>query len=316
MINISVIVPVYLAEEYIIRCLESLRKQTMREFEVILVDDGSPDLSGKICEDYAAKDSRFRVIHKKNGGVSSARQVGIDNAIGEYVIHTDPDDWVEPDMLDTLYSMAKSGDYDVVICDFFQESKKTRSYKKQQPTITNNKAVFDDLISGKLHGACWNKLVRRSCFSRFNIKFPPNVIMWEDLFVNLNLFKESVSIAYLPEAFYHYDQSINPNSAILSYSHKKLSSQKFVIDWLFSHVKKKDKLNFMKKSIKYTAFRLKDISKDEFKNVYPEINNLFAFNINQIGKIDFFIFLSLRFSLPISRFLYKWKYNIQKKIMG
>ena len=101
--KVSVIVPIYKAEAYLNKCVDSLLVQTLKDFELLLIDDGSPDNSGEICDRYAQKDSRVRVFHKENGGVSSARQCGIDNAYGEYTIHTDPDDWVESTMLEELY---------------------------------------------------------------------------------------------------------------------------------------------------------------------------------------------------------------------
>lgn len=96
---ISVIVPVYQAESFLFRCLDSIIFQTFTDYEVILVDDGSKDNSGRICDLYVEKDNRFHVIHKENEGVSIARQTGLDSALGKYVIHADPDDWVEPDWL-------------------------------------------------------------------------------------------------------------------------------------------------------------------------------------------------------------------------
>ena len=99
--KISIISPVYNAEPYIVKCLDSILAQTFESWELILVDDGSLDRSGNICDEYAAKDSRIVVIHKKNEGVGAARQTGMDNATGEYIIHVDPDDWVESDMLVT-----------------------------------------------------------------------------------------------------------------------------------------------------------------------------------------------------------------------
>ena len=109
--KISIIVPVYKAETYLSRCLDSIINQTFKNFEVLLIDDGSPDCSGEICDKYAAMDTRIRVLHKENGGVSSARQMGLDNAKGEYTIHADPDDWVEPNMLEELYKKAKEAEY-------------------------------------------------------------------------------------------------------------------------------------------------------------------------------------------------------------
>ena len=109
---ISVIVPIYKAEQTLRRCVDSLLAQTHSDFELLLVDDGSPDGSGAICDEYASKDSRVRVFHKDNGGVSSARQVGLDHSRGEYLIHVDSDDWVAPRMLEELYRKAVSDDAD------------------------------------------------------------------------------------------------------------------------------------------------------------------------------------------------------------
>lgn len=117
--KVSIIVPVYKAEKYINRCIDSILAQTYTDWELLLVDDGSPDRSGEICDEYAKKDSRIRVFHKENGGVSSARQMGQDKASGEYTIHADPDDWMEPTMLEELYAKAKEDDADMVLCDFY-----------------------------------------------------------------------------------------------------------------------------------------------------------------------------------------------------
>lgn len=104
--KISIIVPVYNVEKYIRRCLDSIAGQTFTDWECICVDDGTPDASGKICDEYAQKDGRFVVIHKENGGVSSARNVGLDVAKGEYVTFCDSDDWVEKEMLEVFYNTA------------------------------------------------------------------------------------------------------------------------------------------------------------------------------------------------------------------
>ena len=116
---ISVIVPVYRAEAYIRRCLDSLVAQTFDNFEVILVDDGSPDKCGEICDDYAARDNRSRVIHQNNCGVSVARQAGIDTAHGAYTIPVDPDASAEHDMLTSLCGTAKQTNADTIACDFW-----------------------------------------------------------------------------------------------------------------------------------------------------------------------------------------------------
>ena len=108
MIKVSVIVAVYNVAPFLDKCMTSLKNQTLRDFEVILVDDGSTDKSGRICDAYAREDSRFKVFHRANEGVASARELGVEKASGEYLIHVDPDDWIEDDMLEELYGCAIS----------------------------------------------------------------------------------------------------------------------------------------------------------------------------------------------------------------
>lgn len=222
---ISIIVPVYRAEKYIHRCLDSICHQTFGDWECILVDDGSPDMSGAICEKYKANDTRFRVIHKSNGGVSSARQAGLESACGEYVIHADPDDYIEPRMLEALHNTAKQNNADMVICDYFENTRHRQRYIKQAPEDTTAKACLVSLLTHKLHGSCWNKLVRRSCFETYGIHFPSNIIRWEDLYVNCLLLMHDLVVAYLPEAFYHYDLCVNEDSIVRKPTQKGLSSQ-------------------------------------------------------------------------------------------
>lgn len=211
--KVSVIVPVYKAEVYLHRCVDSLLSQTFQDYEILLVDDGSPDRSGEICDEYAKKDSRVRVFHKENGGVSSARQCGIDNARGEYTIHADPDDWVEPEMLEELYKKAKEDDADMVICDFYEERKDSTKYIKQEPSSLNHEVVLRELFQ-QLHGSCWNKLVRRVCYKEYGVSFPKELNYCEDLFVNTSLLSHNINIVYLSKAYYHYDLYSNSESLV------------------------------------------------------------------------------------------------------
>ena len=211
--KISVIVPVYKAEAYLHRCVDSLLAQTFQDYEILLIDDGSPDRSGEICDEYARKDKRIRVFHKENGGVSSARQCGIDNARGEYTIHADPDDWVEPEMLEELYGKAKSEDADMVICDYYYDERDKTVYISQKPSTLDHETVLYEMFQ-RLHGSSWNKLVRLHCFQQFSVKYPVELSYCEDLYVNACLLSHEIKVAYLPKAFYHYDQYTNPVSLV------------------------------------------------------------------------------------------------------
>lgn len=212
-IAISIIVPIYKAESYLHRCVDSLLAQTFTDFEILLIDDGSPDRSGQICDEYALQDSRIHVIHKPNGGVASARQCGIEQARGEYTIHVDPDDWVEPEMLECLYAKAKSEDADMVICDFYAENGEERIYVRQQPSDLKHETVLRELFQ-HLHGSCWNKLIRRNCYYEYNLFFPKNLSYCEDLFVCCSLLLYNIKVAYLNQAFYHYVRNENENSMV------------------------------------------------------------------------------------------------------
>ena len=214
---ISVIVPVYKAEKYMHKSIDSILGQTLQDIEVLLIDDGSPDESGRICDAYEAKDSRVRVFHKENGGVSSARQCGLDNARGKYLIHADPDDWTETDMLAELYRKAEEEEADMVICDFFWDSGNLSSVCRQQPPALDSDSVLTSLFQG-IHGSCWNKLVKTEVFRVYDVGFSDGLSFCEDLMINARLLRNPLRVAYLNKPFYHYVQHVNQNSISRSYS--------------------------------------------------------------------------------------------------
>lgn len=278
--KISVIVPVYKAEKYIRRCVDSILAQTFTDFELLLVDDGSPDNSGAICDEYAARDSRVKVFHKENGGVSSARQMGLDNSLGEYVIHADPDDWVEPDMLQELYSEAQQSGADMVICDFYINYGNRQIYKSQKPEKLSHDAILKELLMQRLHGACWNKLVRRDLFEKYEVKFPEDIIRWEDLFVNVMLLINSVRVSYKENAYYHYDCGINQNSIVRKPSRLGIDSQirfcERVETKLMQNDLNKDILFMSKAVTKELMVNSNICSYDEIESVFSEINDRYT----------------------------------------
>lgn len=304
--KVSVIVPVYKAENYLHRCVDSLMSQTFHDFEILLINDGSPDKSGKICNEYAAKDNRVRVFHKENGGVSSARQCGIDNALGEYTIHADPDDWVEPNMLEKLYKKAKEEDADMVICDFYEEYKSKQNYVKQQPSQLDYQTVFKELFHN-LHGSCCNKLIRRTCFKDYDIQFPVNIIRWEDLYVICNLLLHPIKITYLPMAFYHYDLIINSNSIVRKPTMQGLMSQIYFIDY-FSKILDNTFLNEefykIKAETKELAFTSGLMLDKEVCNLYPEINQKYIAE-RKLMPVHLCLSLSLKGFPFLARFYFK-----------
>ena len=230
--KISVIVAVYKAEAYLHRCVDSLLAQTFQDFEILLIDDGSPDNSGKICDDYAKQDFRIHVFHKENGGVASARQCGIDHAKGEYTTHVDPDDWVEPTMLEDLYRKAKEEDADMVLSDFYLEYRDNIKYEKQQPSSLDVKTVLSDFLRFKLKISLCGRLICTSCYKNSHILFPLNMVYGEDNCVLIKLLCKVKRLSYLPHAYYHYDLHSNPNS--LSRNRKDIAS---AYDMIFNYYK-------------------------------------------------------------------------------
>ena len=205
MVKVSIVLPVYNAYATIRHMLESIMVQTMAEFEVLMIDDGSTDQSGEILDEYAAMDTRFKVYHKRNEGVAMARQLGVDNAKGEYCIHADADDWVEPTMLGELYAKAKKENVDVVIADYFVSSKQGESICKQQPSDNTPGQMLQDMFANKLFGSLWHKLIRTDLYRKYNARFFKGINHCEDLLVWVQLLQHSeIRVAYLPKAYYHY----------------------------------------------------------------------------------------------------------------
>ena len=272
---ISVIVAVYQSEKYMRRCLDSIRGQSFSDFEVIMVDDGSRDKSGVICDEYAKLDVRFRAIHKKHEGVSSARQTGLDAANGEYIIHADPDNWVEPNWLENLFGKLKENEADIVICDFERVFNTRSVYRCQKPRSFNNDDILADLLEERIWGCCWNKLVKRSLFNHYRIDFNASMCLWEDLYVTCLLILNGARVTYLPEMLYHYDATVNNNSILraLPYEDKIRSITHFVEELSPSLTSAifDDGWYHVKAKVKDLLF-LSNKRSSSIRNTYPEIN--------------------------------------------
>ena len=170
--KISVIVPVYNTEKYLHRCIDSILSQTFTDFELLLIDDGSKDSSGVICDEYAAKDSRVRVFHKENGGVSSARNLGLDNAKGDRITFVDADDWVENKYIENLFEKSL-GDVDLVF-SYATIYNGCSSYKENYPSRIIEACDLDLLFKENdlhWHTSPWAKLYRRYLIELNNIRF-------------------------------------------------------------------------------------------------------------------------------------------------
>lgn len=179
-VKISVIVPVYNAEKYLRRCVDSILAQTFTDFELLLVDDGSTDASGKICDEYASADARVRVFHKPNGGVSSARNLGLDNARGEWIAFADSDDYVDCNWLDCMVSPIDK-DCDLSCCGFhLHNSTDVAVTNKGVGLKGSNADLVDKLSQIGMMGSLCNKLFRRSIIKEYALKLDGRFVFRED----------------------------------------------------------------------------------------------------------------------------------------
>lgn len=221
---ISIIVPVYNAEKYLRKTLDSILSQTYTNWECLLIDDGSKDSSGVICDDYATNDCRFKVYHKENGGVASARQYGILVAKGDYSIHVDSDDWIHCDMLKILCEKAVSTNADIVVCDFTNVGKKCWEVK-QNIVDSSSETLLIGILKGLYFGSLWNKLIRHSLYSQYNVHFFEGINYCEDVLVEAQLLKHNLKVSYVPKVLYYYNK-LNENSITTAYTNETFEIRK------------------------------------------------------------------------------------------
>ena len=281
-VAISIIVPIYKVEKTLRKALDSILAQTFTNYELILVNDGSPDNCPAICEEYAAKDPRIKLINKENGGLSSARNAGLAIAEGEYTIFIDSDDYVDAEGLDKLYATAINENADITICDLYQEDEYSRKYLQQKPTSLESAQVLKDLFH-HIGGFTVNKLIRRSLYTELGISYPNNIYGCEDQYVMAQFFKHDLKIAYCPVAFYHY--MYNGNSLSRHYDNKTYEMDKEILTMFTTLLKDspalQDAYNSKRNAIFTRAFWLgeKHFTSKEFKQefsvykaIIPQLN--------------------------------------------
>ena len=201
--RISIIVPIYKVEKYLPTCLDSILAQTYRNLEIILVDDGSPDGCGSICDAYGAKDSRIRVFHQSNGGVAAARNAGLDAARGDWIGWVDSDDWIEPDMFAYLLENALAAQADICVCGRFEELRsRTAYFGRTEYALLDQKSAMKALLEERyMDSALYDKMWRRELFQ--DIRFTVGQT-YEDLAAVHRLFAKAEKVLFLSEPKYHY----------------------------------------------------------------------------------------------------------------
>ena len=239
--KISVIVPIYNVEKYLRRCVDSILNQTYKNLEVILVDDGSPDACPAICDEYAKKDSRIKVIHKQNGGLPDARNAGMAVATGDYYAFVDSDDYIDTSMYEKLLNKIKEGDSDVCLCRFFEEEETTGERKlvyEKNLTTFDNKTIFYYLLqvgktnnNGRIEtenimGCVWRCLYSKKTI----IPFHAELKFGEDLIFSVEFYKQNPKICIVDEPLYFYLQ--RQTSLVHNFSEEKFKRRIFMSEML------------------------------------------------------------------------------------
>lgn len=285
---ISIIVPVYNVEKYLEKCVKSIIKQTYKNIEIILVDDGSKDNSGKICDELEKIDNRIKVIHKENGGLSDARNAGLKIATGKYIGFVDSDDYIKEDMFETLYKLNKENNSDISIVSYYEiYNERVISVRESKELEILNKieAIKELLIDTKIQSYAWNKLFKKELFN--NIEFPTNK-NFEDIATTLLLFEKANKIVLLEDPKYYYVRRDDSIVGVKNYKTYKdyldvIYDKYLYLDGKYKELDLYNAYNFIINMIwVYTiivSFDLDDVYK-EFEKLY----DLFEQLINKYGN--------------------------------
>lgn len=212
MAEVSIIVPVYQVEKYIRQCVDSILAQTFTDFELILVDDGSKDKSGQICDEYARMDKRVKVIHKENGGLSDARNKGMDQASGNYFMFVDSDDYIAPTMIECLYKSILNENADIAACNYlyyFENDRKKNFATNIKSEVLSGAEIFYNRKNERNYGiwtVAWNKLYKREVFG--NIRFRLGKYHEDEFWAN-DIYQMDITVIMIPECLYYYRQRDN-----------------------------------------------------------------------------------------------------------
>ena len=283
---ISIIVPIYNAEKFLKRCVESIINQSYKNIEIILVNDGSKDKSRELCDEFARKDCRIKVVHKKNEGVSSARNEGINQSKGKYISFVDADDWIERDFLFEMYNKLKQYNVNYVTCGY------NRVYENHTDIINND--LTEELISANDYiikilnvqngyGFVHMKLISKDAIE--DIRFDTNISVGEDAFFNIKLCKKIDKFLIYNKPLYNY--YFNPNSAVRNYDknycNKYLNSMNVMNDYITNNYSEN---KVIKNLYNYIAYHILLICVNYC--YHPQNSNRSITSLKKVCNIDLF----------------------------
>lgn len=288
--NVTIIIPAYNIAPYLERCLESVRHQTYKKLQVIIIDDGSTDQTGKIADFYAEKDQRFHVVHGENRGVSSARKIGLEQAVGEYIGFVDGDDYIEPEMYEKLVDLAIEYDADIVHCGYQMifPNRIDLYYGTKQLKVQDTYTGVRDLLEGtQIEPGLVNKIYRHKLFK--DIEYDENIVINEDLLLNYFLFHRSKRAVYTDVPYYHY--IIRKNSASTSEWNKhKLLDPVCVLEKMYEKEKNRELKKIISNRYIYQLVRQiifqSDKQKNELQKYQKEFRRKLEKVLRQIDRKD------------------------------
>lgn len=282
--KVSVIIPIYNSDCYIEKCIRSLFEQTLDDIEYIFVNDCTPDKSITILQcilqEYPMRKEQVKIIeHNKNKGSAAARNTGLKNSTGQYIIFCDSDDWVERDMYEKLLRKALETCADIVACDYYDDYINRSIVRKQLFPQEPQKCV-EEMMKGKLHCSTWNKLIVKSLYEHTSICFPEGINMWEDVCTIIPLCFYAKKIVYLSEPLYHYIH-YNSGSYVTCMSQCSLHNLIEALERVELFLKKQQvyyyyagSLCFMKLTVKLNLLPgSKGKQQERWNKLYPEANN-------------------------------------------
>ncbi len=277
--SISVIVPVYKVESYLDACVQSILDQSYRNLEIILVDDGSPDRCPQMCDAWAARDARIRIIHKSNGGLSSARNAGLAICTGDYIAFVDSDDWILPEMFQRMLETIERENADICACNIVScyPDREVRWGAKAY-TVGDSETMLDLLYSDSLFPvSAWNKLYRRNLWDGF--RFPEGKIC-EDAFTTYLLLDKADRIVQITDALYCY--RIRPESIMTSsFSHKSMDEEEAWrknYEFVKEHYPRlyRKAFTFYLQGVNVLIHRIKKEQRDQFREEYSSLRKQMA----------------------------------------
>lgn len=296
--KISVIVPVYGEDEYLDACIESIVKQTYDNLEIILVDDGSPDRCPEICDVWAKKDERIKVIHKQNGGLVSARQAGMMASSGEYIGYVDGDDWIEPDMYQHMIETMENENVDIVISGFKKDLYgkcvkclnpiPTGIYSKNDiiNKIFPKMICFDKVYKYGLYTYVWNKLFKKEIIYQNQLNVDKRIVMGEDLACVFPTILEARAIAITDYAGYHYRQRMNSLLRKRNPNNENIKKLNVFYQYLQSVIGKTQLKKTFEEQLYYYYINHLVMMSDNLVERYPQIEGNFPFlNVPKGSKI-------------------------------